>query len=113
MTLHLPEATVQKAFDALNSDEHWEAKLVYERTERERKTLLARLEREATGNGAKTQRDRETYALTHPHYTALCERLNAAEEDYFRARDRRDSAVTIMDVWRTMRSDQRAGANVR
>lgn len=111
--LHLPEETVQKAFDALQSDAHWSARLVYERTERERKSLLARLEREApTAEGAKTQRDRERYALCHPHYMALLERLNEAEEAYFKARDVRDSAATIMDVWRTQSADRRAG-NVR
>lgn len=110
--LHLPEETVQKAFDALQSDAHWKSRLVYERTERERKTLLARLEREALREGAKTQRERETYSLTHPHYTALLERLNEAEAAYFEARDTRDSAASILEAWRTMSADRRAG-NVR
>lgn len=112
MTIHLPESTVQAAFDVLQSDAHWKGKLVYERTERERKTLLARLEREASREGAKSQRDRETYALTHPHYTALLERLNAAEAMYYEARDKRDSASSIMEAWRTLSADRRAG-NVR
>ena len=107
--IHLPEETVQKAFDALQSDDHWQAKLVYDRTERERKTLLARLERES---GAKTQRERETYALTHPHYTELCRRLEAAEAAYYEARDKRDSASSILEAWRTLSADRRAG-NVR
>lgn len=112
MALYLPEETVQKAFDTLQSSDHWEARMVYERTERERKTLLARLEREAAAEGAKTQREKETYSLTHPHYKALCERLDAAEAAYFEARDKRDSASAIMEAWRTMSADRRAG-NVR
>lgn len=107
--IHLPDETVQKAFDALQSDAHWTAKLVYDRTDRERKVLLARLERESNG---KNQRERETYALTHPHYSALLERLEAAEAMYYEARDKRDSASSILEAWRTLSADRRAG-NVR
>lgn len=109
MAFAISDEVAQAAFDVLQSNRHALAKLVYDRTDRERKALLARLEREANG---KTLRDRETYALTHPHYTALLERLEAAEREYYLARDERDSAETVMRTWQTLRADARAG-NVR
>lgn len=109
MSLHIPDTTVQKAWEALNSTRHATAKLAYERLDRQRKALMARLERESNG---KNQRERETYALTHPHYLALMELFDAAEEEYYLARDERDSADTILRTWQTLRADARAAGRV-
>lgn len=109
MSFTISDEVAQQAFDILQSNRHAIAKMVYDRTERERKTLLARLERESN---AKTQRERETYALTHPHFEALKERLAEAEREFYLARDERDSAETVMRTWQTLRADARAG-NVR
>lgn len=108
--LHISDETWTKAMEVLDSRRHATAKLIYERTDRERKMLLARLERESNG---KNQRERETYALTHPHYTALLERLDAAEGEFYVARDERDSADTVIRAWQTLRSDARTVERMR
>lgn len=108
--LTITDETAEKALRILAGTRHAIAKMVFERTDREKKALLARLERESEG---KTLRDRETYALTHPHYSALKERLDAAEAEYYEAKDERDSANTILDVWRTLKADARAAERAR
>lgn len=108
--LHIDDDMMSAAMMVLASDDHATARARYEKLDRHRKVLLARLEREAN---AKTQRERESYALTHPHFTALLEEIDAAEADYFKAKDRRDSAEAITRAWQTCKADARAAERVR
>lgn len=108
--LNITDETWTKAMEVLASRRHAQAKLVYERLTRQRKALLARLERESN---AKTQRERETYALTHPHLEALDQLLDVAEGEFYEARDERDSADTVIRAWQTLRSDARTVERMR
>lgn len=108
--LHISDETWTKAMEVLASKRHATAKLAFESLTRQRKALMARLERESN---AKTQRERETYALCHPHMEALDSLLSAAEAEYYEARDERDSAQTIINTWQTLRADARAVERMR
>lgn len=98
------------ALHILNDAEHGRARARFEKLSRERKVLLARLERESNG---KTQRERETYAQTHPHLLALDEELSEVERVYYAAKDRRDSADSAIRVWQTENANARAAERVR
>jgi hypothetical protein len=108
--IRISDDTMSEAMAVLAGGRHAIAKVAYERLTRQRKALLARLERESNG---KTQRERETYALGHPHLVALDELLDAAEAEYHAARDERDSAETVTRVWQTVQADARAAERVR
>lgn len=98
------------AISILNDPVHGRARGRFEKLTRERKTLLARLERESN---AKTQRERETYAQTHPHLKALDDELAEVETVYYAAKDRRDSADSAIRVWQTENANARAAERVR
>lgn len=108
--IQISDDVMGDAMAVLAGGRHATAKTVYDRLTRQRKTLLARLEREANG---KTHRERETYALTHPHLVELDRLIDAAEEEYHAARDERDSAETVTRVWQTTKADARAAERVR
>ncbi|WP_395443615.1 hypothetical protein [Caulobacter sp. UC70_42] len=110
MTVIVSDDMMSAAMQVLASDNHAEAKARYEKLERQRKVVLARLERESN---EKSVKERETYALTHPHYAAFCEELEVAEKAYFVARDRRDSADAITRAWQTGKADARAAERIR
>jgi hypothetical protein len=110
MTQIVTDDMMHSAMQVLASDQHAELRARYESLDRRRKVLLARLERESN---AKTQRERETYALTHPHYQDFLDGLDDVEKDYFLAKDRRDNAEATTRAWQTMRSDIRAAERVR
>lgn len=101
---------MHSAMQVLASDQHAELRARYESLDRRRKVLLARLERESN---AKTQRERETYALTHPHYQAMCEDIEETERGYYIAKDRRDNAEAVTRAWQTSKADARAAERVR
>lgn len=109
-SLDISDDMMSAAMQVLASEDHAAARARYEKLDRQRKVLLARLEREANG---KTQRERESYALTHPHFTALLEEIDQAEVDFFRAKDRRDSAEAVTRAWQTCKADARAAERVR
>src|SRR5687768_4796915 len=94
--LDISDDMMSAAMAVLASDDHALARARYEKLDRLRKVTLARLERESNG---KNQRERETYALTHPHFEALLEEIDRAEADYFLAKDRRDSAEAVTRAW--------------
>ena len=98
------------AMAVLAGDNHAELRARYDSLDRRRKVLLARLERESN---AKTQRERETYALTHPHYEAMLGDLEQVEAAYYRAKDSRDNAEAITRAWQTSKADARAAERVR
>lgn len=108
--LDVSDDMMSAAMSVLASDDHALARARYEKLDRQRKVLLARLEREAN---AKSVRERETYALTHPHFLALLEEIDQAEESYFKAKDRRDSAEAVTRAWQTSKADARAAERVR
>lgn len=108
--IHVSDDMVERALAILNGQRHATARLAYEKTDREKKVVLARLERESND---KTQRERETYALTHPHYAAFLERQGLVEEEYFEARDERDSADAVIRAWQTQSSNGRAAERLR
>lgn len=98
------------AVEILNDRGLGELHALYEKLSRDRKRLLARLERESN---AKTQRERETYAQTHPHLAALDERLDDVEKAYLRKRDLKDTAKEVIRVWQTENANARALERVR
>lgn len=108
--VHITEDMVDRALEILNSLRHATARLAYEKTDREKKVVLARLERESND---KTQRERETYALAHPHYDAFRERMDLIEAEYFAAKDERDSADAVIRAWQTQSSNARGAERVR
>lgn len=110
MTLNVTDDMMDAALQILASHDHAEAKAWVEKLERQRKVILARLERESN---EKSVREREAYALCHPYYAAHLEELDKAEAVYFRARDSRDSAEAITRAWQTGKADARAAERVR
>lgn len=108
--MHITDEMVEKALAILNSVRHARARLAFEKQDRSKKVLLARLERESN---AKTQRERETYALTHPHYQDFLDQLNLIEEEFYEAKDERDSADAVIRAWQTQSSNARAAERVR
>lgn len=108
--MNITDEMVDRALAILNSARHAQARLAYEKLDREKKVVLARLEREANDT---TQRARETYALTHPHYQAFLEQITLVEEEYFEARDERDSADAVIRAWQTQSSNARSAERVR
>lgn len=106
----ISDETAEQAFDALRSSRHAVAKAAYEKMTRQRKVLLARLERESNEGSVKA---RETYALTHPHLAAFDEDLALVEAEFFTARDERDSAAALIEGWRTIQANERAAERVR
>ncbi len=106
----ITDEMVDRALEILGSARHATARLAYEKSDREKKVVLARLERESND---KTQRERETYALTHPHYQHFLERLGLIEEEYFAAKDERDSADAVIRAWQTQSSNARSMERVR
>jgi hypothetical protein len=110
MTLNVTDDMMDAALQILASPAHAEAKAWFEKLDRQRKVMLARLEREANDTSV---RGRETYALTHPHYAALLEQIDLAESTYLVARDRRDSAEAVTRAWQTGKADARAAERVR
>lgn len=108
--MNIPDDMVEQALSILNSGRHARARLAYEKKDREKKVILARLEREAN---EKTMRERETYALTHHHYAYFLEQLSLIEDEYFDARDQRDWAAAIIETWRTVQANNRSAERVR
>ena len=108
--MFVTEDMMHDAMVALNDRDAAELQAAYEKLTRDRKRLLARLERESNG---KTQRERDTYALTHPHLTAHDERLDAVEKAWFAKRDLKDAAREFVRVWQTENANARAAERVR
>jgi aromatic ring-opening dioxygenase LigB subunit len=108
--IHITDEAVDEALCILRSARHSTARLAYEKSDREKKVVLARLERESND---KTQRERETYALIHPHYQAFLERLGLIEEEYFAAKDERDSADAVIRAWQTQEASNRMMERLR
>lgn len=104
------EDMMHSAVHVLNDHDVGELQAAYEKLSRDRKRLLARLERESNG---KTQRERETYAQTHPHLIAHDETLDGVEKAYFARRDLRDGAKEFIRVWQTENANARALERVR
>lgn len=102
--MEITDDMVEKALAILNSNRHARARMAYEKADRQRKVVLARLERESNG---KTQRERETYALTHQHYADFLTDQALIEEEYFEAKDERDSAAAVIEAWRTQSANAR------
>jgi hypothetical protein len=108
--MQITDDMVEKALAILNSTRHARARLAYEKQDRVKKVILARLERESN---AKTQRERETYALTHQHYSDFLNDLALIEEEYYEAKDERDSADAVIRAWQTQSSNARSAERVR
>jgi hypothetical protein len=110
MSVIVTDDMMHAAMQVLASGQHAELRARYESMDRRRKMLLARLERESN---AKTQRERETYALTHPHYQDFLDGLDEVEKAYYAAKDGRDNAEAITRAWQTSKADARAAERVR
>lgn len=110
MTFRVTDDDVEKALAILNSDRHTRARAAYEKLDREKKVVLARLMREAN---EKTVAEREGYALTHPHYAAYLQALSDVEEEYFAAKDERDAADALLRAWQTASANGRFAERVR
>lgn len=104
------EADVERALEILNSDRHAKARAAFEKKDREKKVILARLMRESND---KTVAERETFALTHPHYDAYRADLDLIEAEYFAAKDERDAADAMIRAWQTQSSNHRSAERVR
>ena len=109
MSLHIPESTVQAAFDYLRDSIHAKSRAAYEFSDRQLKVVLAAA---AKKSNAKTVAEREADALVSLDYAAALEAHQSVSEAYFTARDKREAAVAIIDGWRTQQSDQRASGRV-
>jgi hypothetical protein len=110
MAVIVTDDMMHSAMQVLASVQHAELRARYDSMDRRRKVLLARLERESN---AKTQRERETYALTHPHYQDFLDGLDDVEKAYFQAKDSRDNAEAVTRAWQTSKADARAAERVR
>jgi len=111
MTYITPDM-VQHAFDILRDENHEaaRARAAHEYMQDYIKVLKARLEGDSV---EKTQSGRERAALSHPDYAvALQQKRETAEQDYS-WRDKRSSAMAILDAWRTQCSNERAVGGVR
>lgn len=108
--MHISDEIVEAALRVLAGHRHARARLAYEKLDRQKKVILARLEREAN---AKTQRERETYALTHHHYADFLTDMGLVESEYFEARDERDSADAVIRAWQTQSSNARSAERLR
>lgn len=108
--MHISDEVVEAALRVLAGHRHARARLAYEKLDRDKKVVLARLERESNDT---TQRARETYALAHPHYEAFRDQLSLVESEYFEARDERDSADAVIRAWQTQSSNARSAERVR
>lgn len=108
--MNITDAMVDKALEILSGTRHARARLAYEKMDRQKKVILARLERESNDS---TQRARETYALTHQHYADFLTDMSLVEEEYFESRDERDSADAVIRAWQTQSSNARGAERVR
>jgi hypothetical protein len=106
---HIPDESVQRAFECLRDNEHAKARAAYEFTEKNLKVVLARASLEANGQ---TVGQREASALTSETYLAALEAFRTVAETYYECRDRREAAAAVIDAWRTQQSDQRAMGRV-
>lgn len=106
----ITDAHVERALAILNSDRHTKARAAYEKKDREKKVILARLEREAN---LKTVIEKQAYALCHPHYAAYLDDLHLIETEYFAAKDERDAADALLRAWQTASANSRGAERVR
>lgn len=103
----VPDTDVQTAFDWLREhhDSSAAAKARRVRAEHGVKRVRARLMRESH---AKTQGEREAWAIDHPDYEAACEEeAKAVEADEWH-RWGRAKAEMLIEAWRTEQSNIRA-----
>lgn len=106
---HIPDESVQRAFEVLRDAEHAKARAGYEYAEKNLKVVLARAQLNVEG---KTVGEREAQALTSPEYVRALEAFRMVAETYYVARDLREAAAAVIDAWRTQQSDQRAMGRV-
>jgi hypothetical protein len=109
MAFHIPEESVQRAFEVLRDQSHAKARAAYEFSEKNLKVVLAREQLKAAG---KTVGEREAQALTSETYLRAIEAAKLVAEAYYAARDLREAAAAVIDAWRTQQSDQRAMGRV-
>lgn len=109
MAFVIPESHVQHAFDVLKGNEHAAARAAYEFSEKQLKVILAKA---AGASNASSATQRESEALRSEEYERALNAFKLVCEAYYKARDRREAAVAIIDAWRTQQSDQRAMARV-
>lgn len=107
--IQIPEEHVQHAFDVLKSGDHSSARAAYEFSEKQLKVTLAKAM--LTANG-KTVGEREATALTSHEYEKALIAFRHVAASYYRERDRREAAASIIDAWRTQQSDMRAMGRV-
>lgn len=107
--MHIPEKHVEHAFDILKASDHAVARAAYEFAEKQLKVILAKAELAADG---KTVGERQASALTSHEYERALNDFRLIAETYYKARDRRDAAASVIDAWRTQQSDQRAMGRV-
>jgi hypothetical protein len=107
--VHIPEETVQKAFDYLRDSVHAKSRAAYEFSEKQLKVVLAQAMRKSNG---KSVSERETEALCSHEYQMALEAHQSVSELYFTAKDKREAASAIIEGWRTQRSDERAAGRV-
>ncbi len=107
--MHIPEAHVQHAFDVLKSSEHAAARAAYSFAEKQLKVVLAKASAESN---ATSMAAKENEALRSMAYEQALIDFRKVEEAYYKARDRREAAVAIIDAWRTQAADQRAMGRV-
>ncbi len=108
--MNVTDEMMDWAVEVLSGKRHATARAAFEKLDRDRKVVLARLEREANEGSVQA---RVNYALTHPHYAAFLEQLALVESEYFEARDQRDSANVIFETWRTIQANNRAMEKLR
>lgn len=105
----IPDSHVQHAFDVLKSGDHAAARAAYEFADKQLKVVLAKA---AGASNATSVAQRENEALRSMEYERALGQFSAVAETYYKARDRREAAVAIIDAWRTQQSDMRAMGRV-
>lgn len=101
----IPDTHVDHALDVLKSTDHATARAAYEFAEKHLKVVLAHAEGQSN---AKSKGDRESEALRSNAYERALSDYKLVAENYYRCKDRRDAASSVLDAWRTQSSDQRA-----
>lgn len=109
MSFCISDSHVQHAFDVLHSGDHAAARAAYSFAEKQLKVVLAKA---AAESNATSVAARENEALRSVAYDLATRDLKKVEEAYYKARDRREAAIAIIDAWRTQQSDMRAMGRV-
>ena len=105
----IPDSHVQHAFEVLKSGDHAASRAAYEFAEKQLKVTLAKA---AAQSNETSIAARENAGLRSMEYERALTDFKLVAEAYYKARDRREASVSIIDAWRTQQSDMRAMGRV-